>query len=135
MGQNTVQPSTLMSDFLRQCGGYAFIDGGAATEFERRGADLNDPLWSAKYLISSPHLIRKQFLKEILNELCSTPKGKQTMELSSSSQNKINLLRIQVPNKIGVYLNAYSSKLGFSWKKDEVFSIGISPVLYRILMV
>ncbi|KAF7151068.1 hypothetical protein RHSIM_Rhsim02G0027800 [Rhododendron simsii] len=62
MGHNAVQPSTLMSDFLRQCGGYAVIDGGLATELERHGADLNDPLWSAKCLICSPHLIRKVHL-------------------------------------------------------------------------
>ncbi|XP_051118685.1 homocysteine S-methyltransferase 2-like [Andrographis paniculata] len=48
-----------MSDFLRQCGGgAAVIDGGLATELERHGADLNDPLWSAKCLVTSPHLIR-----------------------------------------------------------------------------
>ncbi|GER24857.1 homocysteine S-methyltransferase family protein, partial [Striga asiatica] len=49
---------TTMSDFLRQCGGVAVIDGGLATELERHGADLHDPLWSAKCLLSSPHLIR-----------------------------------------------------------------------------
>lgn len=50
---------TLMSDFLGQCrGGVAVIDGGLATELERHGADLNDPLWSAKCLVTSPHLIR-----------------------------------------------------------------------------
>ncbi|OIT06079.1 homocysteine s-methyltransferase 2 [Nicotiana attenuata] len=32
------------------------------TELERHGADLNDPLWSAKCLISSPHLIRRVHL-------------------------------------------------------------------------
>ncbi|XP_055811909.1 homocysteine S-methyltransferase 2-like [Solanum dulcamara] len=54
--------STFLSDFLRQCGGYAVIDGGLATELERHGADLNDPLWSAKCLVSSPHLIRRVHL-------------------------------------------------------------------------
>lgn len=34
------------------------LDGGLATELEHRGADLNDPLWSAKMLIESPSLIR-----------------------------------------------------------------------------
>ena len=34
------------------------LDGALATELERRGADLNDPLWSAKCLLESPHLIR-----------------------------------------------------------------------------
>ncbi|KAL0388565.1 UNVERIFIED_CONTAM: Homocysteine S-methyltransferase 2 [Sesamum radiatum] len=51
-----------MTSFLRQCGGYAVIDGGLATELERHGADLNDPLWSAKCLINSPHLIRRVHL-------------------------------------------------------------------------
>lgn len=52
-------PSSLMTSFLRRCGGCAVIDGGLATELERHGANLNDPLWSAKCLISSPHLIRR----------------------------------------------------------------------------
>jgi homocysteine S-methyltransferase len=34
------------------------LDGALATELERRGADLFDPLWSAKYLIEQPGLIR-----------------------------------------------------------------------------
>jgi homocysteine S-methyltransferase len=34
------------------------LDGALATELERRGADLFDPLWSAKYLIEQPDLIR-----------------------------------------------------------------------------
>ncbi len=34
------------------------LDGALATELERRGADLHDPLWSAKILIESPNLIR-----------------------------------------------------------------------------
>ncbi|KAF8388093.1 hypothetical protein HHK36_026759 [Tetracentron sinense] len=62
MGFGNVESSSLMSDFLRQSGGYAVIDGGLATELERHGADLNDPLWSAKCLISSPHLIKRVHL-------------------------------------------------------------------------
>ncbi|KAI3858999.1 hypothetical protein MKX03_027651, partial [Papaver bracteatum] len=54
--------STAMSDFLRNNGGYAVIDGGFATELERHGVDLNDPLWSAKCLIDSPHLVRRVHL-------------------------------------------------------------------------
>jgi len=34
------------------------LDGAMATELERRGADLNDPLWSAKILLEAPELIR-----------------------------------------------------------------------------
>jgi len=34
------------------------LDGALATELERRGADLVDPLWSAKLLIENPALIQ-----------------------------------------------------------------------------
>jgi homocysteine S-methyltransferase len=34
------------------------LDGGLATELERRGADLRDPLWSARLLVENPGLIR-----------------------------------------------------------------------------
>jgi homocysteine S-methyltransferase len=39
--------------------GVVILDGAMATELEGRGADLNDPLWSAKVLIDSPSLIRQ----------------------------------------------------------------------------
>lgn len=55
-------PTTFFADFLGKCGGCAVLDGGLATELERHGADLNDPLWSAKCLVSSPHLIRRVHL-------------------------------------------------------------------------
>ncbi|CAM8905444.1 unnamed protein product [Rhodiola kirilowii] len=55
-------PATLFSDFLKQCGGCAVLDGGLATELERHGTDLNDTLWSAKCLLGSPHLIRRVHL-------------------------------------------------------------------------
>ncbi|KAJ3674743.1 hypothetical protein LUZ60_005359 [Juncus effusus] len=56
------EAAAVVRDLLRETGGCALIDGGLATELEANGADLNDPLWSAKCLISSPHLIRKVHL-------------------------------------------------------------------------
>lgn len=38
------------------------LDGAMATELERRGADLNDPLWSARVLVEQPELIRQVHL-------------------------------------------------------------------------
>lgn len=35
------------------------LDGALATELERRGCDLRDPLWSAKILIEQPDVIRQ----------------------------------------------------------------------------
>jgi homocysteine S-methyltransferase len=39
--------------------GVVILDGGLATELERRGAVLDDPLWSAKLLLQQPELIRQ----------------------------------------------------------------------------
>ena len=39
--------------------GVVILDGAMATELERRGADLEDSLWSAKVLLESPELIRE----------------------------------------------------------------------------
>ncbi|XP_075640066.1 homocysteine S-methyltransferase 2-like [Castanea sativa] len=53
----------LMREFVEREGrAAAVVDGGLATELERHGADLNDLLWSAKCLLSSPHLIRQVHL-------------------------------------------------------------------------
>jgi len=38
------------------------LDGALGTELERRGADLKDPLWSARLLIEQPELIRQVHL-------------------------------------------------------------------------
>jgi homocysteine S-methyltransferase len=39
--------------------GTVVLDGGLATELERGGADLRDPLWSAKVLVEEPDAIRR----------------------------------------------------------------------------
>jgi homocysteine S-methyltransferase len=43
---------------LLEAQGCVVLDGGLATELERRGADLADPLWSARQLVEGPELIR-----------------------------------------------------------------------------
>ncbi|MEX1020817.1 MAG: homocysteine S-methyltransferase [Litorilinea sp.] len=39
--------------------GYVVLDGALATELEARGADLQDPLWSARVLLDAPDLVRQ----------------------------------------------------------------------------
>jgi homocysteine S-methyltransferase len=39
--------------------GVVILDGALATELERRGANLNDALWSARILLEDPALIRQ----------------------------------------------------------------------------
>ncbi|KZE25322.1 homocysteine S-methyltransferase [Crenobacter luteus] len=38
---------------------FVLLDGALASELERRGADLADPLWSARLLIADPDAIRR----------------------------------------------------------------------------
>jgi homocysteine S-methyltransferase len=42
---------------LLQRDGVVILDGGLGTELERRGADLGDPLWSARLLADDPEAI------------------------------------------------------------------------------
>ncbi len=58
------------------------LDGGLATELERRGVNLDDPLWSAKLLIQSPELIRKVHLAYFLAgaDLATTASYQATFE-------------------------------------------------------
>lgn len=42
------------------------LDGALATELERRGANLDDPLWSARLLLDSPELIKQVHLDYFL---------------------------------------------------------------------
>jgi homocysteine S-methyltransferase len=50
--------ATALADLL-ETQGHVVLDGGLATELERRGADLADPLWSARQLVEGPDLIRE----------------------------------------------------------------------------
>jgi homocysteine S-methyltransferase len=53
----TAEPITPpLAAFLTERG-TVVLDGGLATELERRGADLHDRLWSAKVLVEDPSMI------------------------------------------------------------------------------
>lgn len=49
----------ILAPFLKDPGEVMILDGALATELEGRGADINDPLWSAKLLLESPASIRQ----------------------------------------------------------------------------
>jgi homocysteine S-methyltransferase len=56
--------SGLFEPFLTKCG-VVLLHGAMATELEKRGADLNHPLWSAKLLTENPALIRQVHLDHL----------------------------------------------------------------------
>lgn len=45
--------------FLTHPDSVVILDGALATELEARGADIDDPLWSAKVLLEAPETIRQ----------------------------------------------------------------------------
>ena len=51
-------PISPLTPFLEQHG-VVVLDGGLATELERRGHDLDHPLWSARLLLEQPDAIRE----------------------------------------------------------------------------
>ena len=53
---SVVKSATLFDPFFARAG-VVILDGALATELERRGALLNDALWSARLLIEDPDLI------------------------------------------------------------------------------
>ncbi|CAI5492044.1 unnamed protein product [Closterium sp. Naga37s-1] len=63
-GVGVAEKYGLLAAVIAARGGCAVLDGGLATELELRGADLNDPLWSAKCLMEeeASSLVRKVHL-------------------------------------------------------------------------
>lgn len=57
--------NSCLDPFLKKSG-IVILDGAMATELERRGAILDDSLWSAKILMEAPHLIRQVHLDYFL---------------------------------------------------------------------
>ncbi|OIW02351.1 hypothetical protein TanjilG_11247 [Lupinus angustifolius] len=57
------ETNSLLQDLIDNVGGCAVIDGGFATQLERHGASINDPLWSAICLMKELHLIKKVHLE------------------------------------------------------------------------
>ncbi|GER29884.1 homocysteine S-methyltransferase family protein [Striga asiatica] len=55
--------ANVLEDLIESAGGCAVVDGGFATQLEKHGASINDPLWSALCLIKDPHLINRVHLE------------------------------------------------------------------------
>ncbi|XP_010263693.1 PREDICTED: homocysteine S-methyltransferase 1-like isoform X2 [Nelumbo nucifera] len=67
MGLGTVTgagaTTTSLEDLIERAGGCAIVDGGFATQLEKHGASINDPLWSALCLIKDPELVKRVHLE------------------------------------------------------------------------
>lgn len=126
-----------MEDFLQQCGGYAVIDGGLATELESHGADLHDPLWSAKCLLSSPHLIRRvhlDYLEAGANVIISasyqaTPQGFEAKGMSREEGEALLKRSVEIACEArNIY---YDRAVKSSW---DVTKVGNAPEQHPVLV-
>jgi homocysteine S-methyltransferase len=63
MGIESLISSSSLYDLIDKSGGCAVVDGGFATQLEKHGALINDPLWSALCLINEPDLIKRVHLE------------------------------------------------------------------------
>lgn len=126
-----------MEDFLQQCGGYAVIDGGLATELESHGADLHDPLWSAKCLLSSPHLIRRvhlDYLEAGANVIISasyqaTPQGFEAKGMSREEGEALLKKSVEIACEArNIY---YDRAVKSSW---DVTKVGNAPEQHPVLV-
>lgn len=126
-----------MEDFLQQCGGYAVIDGGLATELESHGADLHDPLWSAKCLLSSPHLIRRvhlDYLEAGANVIISasyqaTPQGFEAKGMSREEGEALLKRSVEIACEArNIY---YDRAAKSSW---DVTKVGNAPERHPVLV-
>jgi homocysteine S-methyltransferase len=59
MSRDTQAITSILAPFLVDPEEVIILDGALATELEGRGADINDPLWSAKVLMEAPESIRQ----------------------------------------------------------------------------
>eukprot|EP00252_Welwitschia_mirabilis_P022515 TRINITY_DN610_c0_g2_i7.p1 TRINITY_DN610_c0_g2~~TRINITY_DN610_c0_g2_i7.p1 ORF type:complete len:120 (+),score=9.45 TRINITY_DN610_c0_g2_i7:68-427(+) len=49
----------VLEEVICRRGGCAVLDGGLATQLQSHGANINDPLWGAVCLVTSPDLIKQ----------------------------------------------------------------------------
>lgn len=85
---------------------FLILDGGLATELERRGADLKDILWSGKILMESPELIQavhQSYLEAGADILISASyqisyEGGAKKQLSEEMVTELLLRSVQIAN-------------------------------------
>ncbi|KAK4798451.1 hypothetical protein SAY86_030777 [Trapa natans] len=133
MGLNTLDRGSpsFMTDFLKQCGGCAVIDGGFATELERHGANINDPLWSAKCLMTSPQLVRRvhlDYLDAGANIILTasyqaTIQGFQAKGLSREDSEALLRRSVEIANEAKEIFSERCTKNSLNFtENEEVFS-------------
>lgn len=86
---------------------FLILDGALATELERKGANLNDPLWSAKVLIENPTLIKETHLDYLMAgaDIITTATYQATFEgfrskgFSQQESERLFSLAVQLANE------------------------------------
>ncbi|KAK1277608.1 Homocysteine S-methyltransferase 1 [Acorus gramineus] len=75
-------PMMVLEELIERVGGCAVIDGGFATQLEKCGAKIDDPLWSAVCLIREPHLIKEATIPGFLSKGMSMEQAESLLKRS-----------------------------------------------------
>lgn len=115
-----------LTPFLRQQG-FVILDGGLATEIEKRGHNLNNKLWSASILISHPEEIRDVHLSYLIA-------GADCITTASYQSTIPGLLEAGMPQKEAKALILISVDLALEareifWKSDKEDGARIYPLV------
>lgn len=87
---------------------FVILDGALATELERRGADLDDPLWSAKILLNAPQMIKQVHLDYFAAgaDCATTASYQATVQgLTRRGLNRAQALRV-IQESVQIAINA-----------------------------
>lgn len=113
--------------------GYLVLDGALATELERHGADLNDPLWSARCLIDTPELIyrvHKDYLQagaDVLTTATYQASVQGFMERGFEVQDAEGLLRLGVELAIQARDDFWQDEANRASRLKPLVAVSIGP--------
>ena len=109
------------------------LDGALATELERRGADLRDPLWSARLLIEQPELIRAVHLDYFRAgaDVATTASYQASFEgfaqRGLSAQDAAALMRLSVQLACEARAQALAERAGDDHRPPPLVAASIGP--------
>ncbi|KAK4479880.1 hypothetical protein RD792_015424 [Penstemon davidsonii] len=76
------EKKNVLNNLIENAGGCAVVDGGFATQLEKHGASINDPLWSALCLIKNPDLIKRATIPGFLSRGLSMGEAESLLKKS-----------------------------------------------------
>lgn len=122
----------ILQDFLNRRP-LVILDGALGTELERRGADIKDPLWSAKLLLEQPDLIRQVHLDYFKSgaDVATTSSYQATFEAFSrrglSHEDTAKLMRLSVELAVQARDEFWADPANCAGRSKPVIAASVGP--------